>query len=96
MSEAKFKIRNSYGQYSKGVVMGGWDRQFEHKTFYINWGKKGKEWTSEKTLKTHLLKCAQCGILDSTWEILEVKYHPTKPVNDWIDQKMLLKILKNA
>jgi hypothetical protein len=96
MSETKFKIRRPCGDFSKGAVTSDWDSINNTKTYKVTWDKNGKEWCTEKTLKSHLMKCAKCGILDQSWEILEVKYHPTKPIDEWIDQKMLIQILKNS
>lgn len=78
--------------YSSGVVNSV--RWGATKSFLVRFNGKGKEWTQEKNLKAHLLKCMQSGIKMDDWEVVEVIYQPTKPILDWFDQKMLVQVLK--
>lgn len=88
-----YKIRNKEnGFYSNGIVrQTGWGA---NKGYDVTFNYKGKEWTEEKNLKNHLLKCMKSGIKMDTWEVVEVVYHPTKPIMDWFDHKMLIKVMK--
>ena len=90
-----YKIR-WWMSYSNGIINECYTGDYSKKSYSVNWStRKGKEWTSEKNLKAHLLKCLQRGINISEWEVLELRYHPTKPINDWVDAKMLCKVLKS-
>lgn len=79
------------GKYSNGVIHAYNGRPC------VGWSKTGKKWSSEKLLKEHILKYSQMhasGQCPETWQVLEVKEEPTKPVNDWIDATMVMKLLK--
>lgn len=88
-----YRIRNKEnGLYSNGIVRQvGWA---SNKRFDVTFNYKGKEWTDEKLLQNHLLKCMKSGIKMDTWEVVEVVYNPTKPIMDWFDHKMLIKVMK--
>jgi len=62
----------------------------------VKWKANGKEWTTEKALKQHLLKCIQKGIDLSNWEIMEFTQQPSKSLNEWCDAKMTMAILKHV
>lgn len=98
MSEDVFKgyrIVNRHGTYSKGIIHSG--RSSNGNTHFVQWADlKGKVWTSEKNVKEHLLKCTQKGISMDGWRIVEVFERETKPIHDWVDGKMLVKIIKTA
>ena len=90
-----YKIRDkSYPSpyYSHGIIT-GFDK--ERGYIAIKFSKKGKEWTSEKTVKDHLTKVIEkIGGIPSHWEIMEFTQQPSRELNDWIDGKMLVKMLK--
>lgn len=71
-----------------------WDEVHQTAIFDVTWSRKGKVWTNEKLLKAHLLKYTIANGLPSDWEVLEVTEIPTKPMNEWVDAKMLVKLLK--
>lgn len=80
------------GLYSNGIVrQTGWH---SNQGYDVTFNSKGKEWTEEKNLKNHLLKCMKSGVKMDNWEVVEVVYHPTKPIMDWFDQKMLVKVMR--
>lgn len=84
-----YKIRNTKtGQYSHGNI------SVWQKKMYIKWSAKGKEWTNEKNLRAHLLKCATLDGIPTDWEVIEIKHVATKPIEEWIDNEMLMKLLK--
>ena len=86
-----YKIRHTVtGQFSHGVVQA----RCRDRDACVKWSRKGKEWTSEKNVKAHLTKAIGAGVNMANWEILELQYLPTKPINDWFDAKMLVKLLK--
>jgi hypothetical protein len=88
-----FKIRHGEDYYSHGVIGSNyWDKD---KKPTLGWSKKGKEWKTEKGVKDHLLKWITKGGSIEGWEVVEVVYHPTKPMSEWVDAKMLMKVLKN-
>ena len=62
----------------------------------MTWKANGKEWSSEKTLKAHLLKCIEKRVDMSGWEIMEFTQQPSKSLNDWCDAKMTMAALKYA
>jgi hypothetical protein len=63
----------------------------------VMFSKKGKEWTSEKLVKAHLLKWLLAGnSIPKEWEIIEVVYAPTRPMEEWLDANMTFLVLKNA
>lgn len=87
-------IRNTItGRYSNGII------NFGAQGPYVGWSKRGKQWTQEKYLKAHLLKYAQSSSScdwSTTWEVVEIVEKPTKPIDDWFDVDMVLKILKKV
>ena len=90
-----FKIRRTSFpgeyEYSKGIIQSNWSDQ----KYNVRWTiKGGKEWVLEKLVNDHLLKCVQKGIDISAWEVIEVVHLPMKPINEWFDEKMLMKVLK--
>ena len=60
----------------------------------VNWKANGKEWSSEKLLKKHLLTCIEKGVDITGWEIMEFTQQPCKSMNDWCDAKMTYAMLK--
>ena len=87
-----YKIRNPAGLFSHGVIVQQkWDGVWR-----VHWSKTGKEWKTEKAVKAHLAKALKTISGVSSWEIvtMEVIYHPTKPIDEWVDNKMLVAILK--
>ena len=93
MKTPNYKIRDWNGLYSHGVITHRRHSSF-NQSYVIKWSTKGKEWTSEKSVKDHLLKCAQKGILSEKWEVIKILEEPTKPISEWVDAKMLIKIIK--
>ena len=87
----KIRSKTNLSYFSHGVITKG----YNNNQSFINWSSKGKVWTTEKNVKAHLLKCIQSGIDISRWEVIEVVYSPTKPMDEWVDAKMLMAILKN-
>jgi hypothetical protein len=96
MSGVTYKIRKANGLFSHGVINHSHYSPAGDNVYGIKWSSKGKEWSSEKTVKDHLLKCAQKGILEDTWEVIQVVHQPTKPISEWIDDKMLIKLIKGG
>lgn len=94
MEKRVYKIRRN-GSFSNGTInMEYADQTYKKKIPSVNWSRKGKEWSSEKTVKDHLFKWISNGGSVVGWEVVEVVYSPTKPINDWIDPAMLIKILQ--
>lgn len=95
-----FKIKNtSNGYFSHGVIMNYSEMKKDPNKTYMNikWSRKGKEWTSEETVKEHLLKVIELvGSVPDSWEIMEFTQQPSKSLHDWIDNKMLVKMLQRA
>lgn len=90
-----YKIYNKVtGSFSNGIIMTEYDGKSKKKIPYVRFGKKGKEWSNEKNVKDHLLKYVSLGGSVANLEVVELRYHPTKPIDDWIDAKMLMKILQ--
>lgn len=88
----QYQIRNSTtGLFSHGVLT---NQYWRGGTTVLKWSVHGKQWKTEKSLKNHLLKCAQQKVDMSGWEIVELFYRPTKPVDEWFDSKMLRDLLK--
>lgn len=94
-----YKIRDTNtGQYSNGIIL----RCTEYNTttrcydarYDVTWGTKGKIWKTEKAVKDHLLKYALAVGKPTDWEIVEIIENPTKPIHDWFDAAMILKLLK--
>jgi len=86
-----YKIRRGTS-FSHGVITSSrWNGKTEYN---VKWSKRGKEWTTEKAVKDHLIKAVSVGISMADWEILELVYNPTKPIEEWVDAKMLMTILK--
>jgi len=89
-----YKIRNiNSGSFSHGIIRKSrWSAE-EH--WFVKWSKKGKEWATEKAVKDHLMKVIEVnGNIPDFWEIVEFTQQPSKTLHDWIDSKMLCKILK--
>lgn len=86
-----FKIRRvGTKSFSKGLVQRGWDKKF-----HVDFSEKShKTWTDEKLVQKHIEKAVVNGIDVSNWEVVEVTYTPTKPINDWISPKVTIAILK--
>lgn len=79
------------GKYSNGIIQAHPDG-----CYVSGWGKRGKVWTDVKYLKEHILKWSQHspeGQCPNTWEVLEI-VETAKPINEWIDAEMTLKLLK--
>lgn len=92
MNEIVYKIRNSSGLFSNGVIKyRSWDNKWS-----VRWTKHGKTWKTEKALKAHLLKALRTVSGVAAWEIvtMTITYHPTKPIDEWVDSNMLAEILK--
>ena len=87
-----YKIRSSGGLFSHGVISKS--RWVKDQPYVVKWSTKGKEWTTERAIKQHLSKAIASGVSVTGWEILQVTYTPTKPLDEWIDAKMLMTILK--
>lgn len=90
MEETVFKIRNQAGQFSHGVI----NKQRHTGKWFINWSNHGKQWKTEKAVKAHLAKALKLVSGVASWEIIQVTYSSTKPIEDWVDDKMLVDILK--
>ncbi len=90
MSNYQIRKLSNPVYYSQGAIYRWSD------THKVNWTfKKGKIWKTEKAVKAHLLKyLTLVGSVDDL-EIIEIVEIPTKPAHDWIDAKMLTKVLKN-
>jgi len=95
---SSYKIRRiDDGRFSHGVVthrrpfVFGSAGEIRHD---VKWSSKGKVWNTEKAVKSHLTIALQFGLPIAQWEIVEVVLLPTKPMDEWIDAKMLLKVLK--
>ena len=87
----KIRIKDSV-HYSRGRVERG-----RNNTYSVNWKSKGKEWTSEKTLKKHLLTCIEKGVSMENWEIMEFTQQPSRELNEWLDdEKLTFAILKHS
>ena len=95
MEKRVFKIRiKGTNSYSNGTINLLYDRETKKKHPEVNWTRKGKEWTNEKNVKAHLLKFVSNGGDIGNWEVVEVVYAPTKPIDEWVDTVMLMKILQ--
>lgn len=83
-----YKIRSKGGLFSHGVMLKDYAGRM-----YVKWSPKGKEWKTEKAVRDHLLKWIKAnGVPD--WEIVRVVYEPTMPIQDWVDAKMLVALIK--
>jgi len=90
-----FKIRDKKsGLYSHGVISSYDYAGFKTISDRIKWSRKGKEWADEKRVKDHLLKCLSYGGIPSSWEIMEFTQQPSRELNEWMDAKMLIAVLK--
>ena len=90
-----YKIKDKKtGLYSHGSVNGYDYPNFKSVSERIKWSRKGKEWTSEKLVKDHLLKCIGYGGIPSSWEIMEFTQQPSRELNEWMDAKMTMAVLK--
>ena len=86
---------NGIKSFSQGTI--NIERSPSGKVGVVNWSvKKGKIWTSEKTLKDHILYAILYGMDVSTWQVIEITFHPPKPLEDFIDAKMTAKILSRG
>lgn len=62
----------------------------------LRFTKNGKNWASEKLLKAHLLKCITSGInISKEWEVVKLVEEPVPAMSEWIDNQMLMEILKH-
>lgn len=98
MLNTKYKIRNKDGLFSCGAVQKGYkshqDGGYSY-AYYVSWNNKGgKTWNTEKALKDHLLKCLMHKIPIEDWEVIRIESTVDKPIMDWVDTNMQLKILK--
>jgi hypothetical protein len=87
------------GLWSNGIIQEGYYTSGPTGTRnrVVRFSKKGKEWKTEKGVKDHLLKWLLFGnAIPKEWEIVEVVYAPTKPMEEWLDAKMTLALLKNT
>lgn len=88
-----YKIHNKVTKlYSNGVILPNWRRGSKY--YVVTFGKRGKEWTDEKLLKNHITKVLTKMKWNPDWEIVEVQYFPTKPIDEWVDGPMLLELMK--
>ena len=94
MEKRVYKIRHG-GSFSNGTINMVYDRETKKKHPEVNWSRKGKEWSNEKNIKDHLLKWISNGGSVTGWEVVEVVYSPTRPMDEWIDPAMLMKVLQN-
>ena len=89
-----YKIQDKRnGLFSNGII---YNRQGskEKKIPLVRWNKKGKQWASEELLKKHLMNCIELtGGIPSEWEVMEFTQEPSRKLHEWIDSKMLMKIL---
>lgn len=91
----EYMIRDTKtGAYSSGFVINGYDFTTKSRKYVVRFKERGKIWTSEKLIKKHLLNCALKKVNMDTWEVIEVKYLPTKPIFEWFDEKMSIQLLK--
>lgn len=78
--------------YSKGTIYSGYTNG---KTYYVQWtSKTGKVWKTEKALKEHLFKYTKLVGMPADWEVTELTETVAKPIEDWFDANMTLKLLK--
>ena len=87
-----YKIRNKdNGYYSHGrFTKNHWLPDYT-----VKWSGKGKEWASEKAVKEHLMLAIKYnGSIPANWEIIEFTQQPSRELNDWITDKMLVKMLE--
>ena len=81
--------------YSKGAIRSSYSSAHDGKFYYVDWtSKKGKVWSTEAALKEHLLKYTKLAGMPTEWEVTEITEAPSKPIEDWFDEKMTLKLLK--
>jgi len=91
-----YKIRiKGTTSYSRGRVQALYGPN-KPKAYGVTWKANGKEWTSEKLLKGHLLTCIEKGVDMSRWEIMEFTQQPSKSLNEWCDAKMTMAMLKHV
>lgn len=85
----KIRIKGTHS-YSHGVIT-----QFSYRDniWKVRWSSKGKLFPNELSVKNHLMRAAEKGILGD-WEVIEIIEQPTKPLDEWVDQKMLMKLIK--
>lgn len=90
-----YRIRNkNSGLYSKGAINSQWRSSTNSRIYFVSWAStRPKEWKSEALLKAHLLKAAQSNISMDDWEIVEVVELATRPIEEWFDHSMTMKLL---
>jgi len=91
-----YKIRDKdSGLFSSGSINRIASKN-KNKVVIVRWSsKKSKQWTDEKLLKKHLLECCKLGGIPSNWEIMEYTQEPSKEIHEWINEQMLMAILKS-
>ena len=87
-------INTKIGAFSSGIIRHTYDFLSHSRRYMVQFKTTGKKWTSETLLKKHLLNCALKKVNMDNWEIVEVQYVPTKPIFEWFDEKMSIKLLK--
>ena len=85
----KIKLKGS-NLYSTGRVC---QLRFDD-GYHVTFKSKGKEWKDEAGIKRHLLTCLQKGVDVSEWEIMEFTQQPSREMNEWFDEKMIMARLK--
>lgn len=92
-----YKIKDKdNGLFSNGMINRSASRE-ENRIIIYRWSsKKHKSWTDEKLLKKHLLECCKLGGVPSNWEIVEYTQEPSKEIHEWINEQMLMAILKSG
>lgn len=87
-----YQIRKKGSEiYSNGIIT----RSSFSQKLSVTWSAKGKTWKTEKAVKDHLLKYIKKVGPINDFEIVEVVLSPTKPIEDWVNPKMLMEILKS-
>ena len=89
-----YKIRDKENNLFSSGSINRSESKRENCVQILRWNKKGKQWSSDVPLKKHLLECIKLGGIPSSWEVMEFTQEPSKELNQWIDDKMLVKILK--
>ena len=88
-----YVIEVGNGYYSMGRVERMWREGGS--TYVVSRSTNGKIFKTEKAVKDHLLKCSITNIDMSEFKVKQIKIVDTKPVNDWFDDKMLMKVMKS-
>lgn len=90
-----YKIRKKGTKlYSRGRVHQ--EPAYNSDAYVVKWKANGKEWTTEKALKQHLLNCAEKGVDLTNWEIMIFTQEPSKSLTEWCDAKMTMAMLKHV